>query len=113
MTSSYNPDHQGVRQFLNSRMMIDTVIMVAERIKARAMAISPIGDPIEDHDKHPGLYISSFHVRSHRYGGATNDRAEAIMYNDASDAFWVEYGHPGREPYHVIRRAAFEVRLLC
>lgn len=108
--SSYNPDYTGVGVFLKSDALLEMVESVAETIKARAIAISPVGS-YEERDRHPGLYISSFHVRTSRDGGATGDRVEAVMYNDSPDAVWVEYGHRGREPYAVIRRAAFEVTI--
>jgi hypothetical protein len=103
--TSYDPNHLGMAEFLNSGMMLDLVNNVAERIRTRAVSLSPVGTAAEG-DEHPGLYISSFHIRSHRFGGVHRDRAEAVMYNDAQDAVWVEFGHSGREPYHVIRRAA-------
>jgi hypothetical protein len=108
--SSYDPDHAGMTVFLNSGGMVDLVERVAERIRDRAIAIAPVGN-IAEGDEHPGLYISSFRVRSHRFGGVHHDRAEAIMYNDAADAVWVEFGDFGREPYHIIRRAAEAARL--
>jgi hypothetical protein len=46
-------------------------------------------------------------------GGATSDRVEAVVYNDAPEAVQVEYGHRGAEPYHTLLRAAAEMRLLC
>jgi len=105
---SYDPDHEGMRRFLNSMGMVNLVEHVAEQIMYRAIAYSPVGDPIMD--EHPGRYIASFHVESHRFGGATNDRAEAIVYNDSPEAVYVEYGHRGREPYHVLLRAATDGR---
>jgi hypothetical protein len=105
---SYNPDHEGMRQFLNSDMMLLLVTSVADQIRARAMASAPVGDPRED--EHPGRYAASFHVSSHIHGGATGDRAEAIVSNTAPEAVWVEFGHRGREPYHTLKRAAMEMR---
>jgi hypothetical protein len=83
---------------------------VAERIRERAQAQSPVGS-FADGDEHPGRYLASWHVRSSRFSGATNDRAEAEVYNDSPEAVWVEYGHHGREPYHTLLRAAVEVRI--
>ena len=105
--SSYNPDHVGVVRFLVSQDMQDMVRAVAERIMASAIALAPVGNMEED--EHPGRYIASFGIRVTDRGGARNDRAQAIVYNDSPEAFWVEYGHHGREPYYVLRRAASEV----
>jgi hypothetical protein len=91
-------------------MLLDVVTRVAELIRDRAITLSPVGTVLEG-DEHPGEYISSFHIRSHVFGGAKSDRAEAIVYNDASDAVYVEFGSYGQEPYHVLRRAANEVTI--
>lgn len=99
MSASYNPDHQGMREFLNSPGMMHLVVRVAERIMTRAISLSPV---------ETGEYISHWRLRSHRFGGIHNDRCEAIVFNDARDAIWVEYGHPGREPYYVLTRASRE-----
>jgi hypothetical protein len=103
--SEYTPDHAGMDEFLNSGMLMDVVEKVADRIRDRALTLAPVGTAIEG-DEHPGLYISSFRTKSHRFGGATHDRVEAVVYNDALDALWVEFGHFGQEPYHVLLRAA-------
>jgi hypothetical protein len=95
--------------FLNSQGMLNLVENVAERIMHRAMATAPIGDPIVD--EHPGRYAASFHMESHRFGGATRDRAEATVTNSSPEAWYVEYGHRGKEPYHTLLRAAVEERL--
>ncbi len=103
MTATYHPDHRGIGEMLNAGFMEGTVLIFAHGIEAIAVATAPVGE----HDAHPGRYKASFHVKSHRYGGATNDRAEAIVYNDAPEAVFVEYGHHGREPYHTLANAAF------
>jgi hypothetical protein len=109
VVSSYDPDHEGIGRFLRSQDMQDMVRGVAELIRDRAIGLSPVGNPAED--EHAGRYIASWHVRVHDRGGATGDRAEAEVYNDSPEAFWVEFGHRGREPYSVLRRAAYEVRV--
>jgi len=106
---SYDPDHAGMLLFLNSQGMLNLVESVGERIMHRAMATAPIGDPIVD--EHVGRYASSFSMESHRFGGATRDRAEAIVTNDSPEAVYVEYGHRGKEPYHTLLRAAVEERI--
>lgn len=100
---TYKPDHLGIGEMLNSDFMEAAMLTVARKIEAIAITTAPI----DEHSSHPGRYKASFHVRSHRRGGATHDRAEAIVYNDAPEALYVEYGHHGREPYHTLRSAAF------
>ena len=104
---SYTPNEVGMREFLNSETLMRVVENVADEIMTRAIATAPVGDPAED--PHPGRYKASFHVRSHRNGGATNDRVEAVVYNDSPEAVLVEYGHRGAEPYHTLLRAASEL----
>jgi hypothetical protein len=104
--SDYNPDHAGMAAFLQSDMLMRVVEHVADGIVAHAIATAPVGDPAED--PHAGRYKASFHVRSHRSGGATNDRVEAVVYNDSPEAVAVEFGHRGAEPYHTLLRAAIE-----
>lgn len=103
MTATFNPDHPGVGQMLRADFMERAMVAVAERIKAAAEVTAPVSE----HDAHPGRYKASFHVKSHARGGATHDRAEAIVSNDAPEAIFVEYGHHGREPYHTLANAAF------
>ena len=103
MTATFNPDHAGVGRMLRAEFMRLAMDKHAEGIKARAMVMAPVGG---DRDPHAGRYKGSFHVRSHNRGGATNDRAEAVVYNDSPEAFWVEFGHRGQEPYHVLMQAA-------
>jgi hypothetical protein len=109
MTASYNPDHVGVGRMLSSPMMQAAMLQVAERIRARAEVIAPVGNPYpgRHRDWHPGRYKASFRTRVQSHGGATRDRAEAIVYNDAPEALYVEYAGYGAEPYHVLARAAF------
>jgi hypothetical protein len=105
--TEYNPNHKGMAEFLNSNMLLDLTRRVGDVIMGKAIALAPVGT-IAEGDEHPGMYISSFKIRTHRFGGIHRDRAETIVYNDAPDALWVEYGHYGREPYHVMARAARE-----
>ena len=104
MAVTYRPDHAGIGEMLRADFMEGTMVVYAEGIKAFAEAISPV----DETGPHPGRYKASFHIRHHNRGGATNDRAEAIVYNDAPEALYVEYGHHGREPYRVLARAAFQ-----
>ncbi|HWI69078.1 MAG TPA: hypothetical protein VNS88_11975 [Nitrospiraceae bacterium] len=106
--SDYTPSEVGMREFLNSEMLMHVVEHAARQIAFRAMVTAPIGSPLGD--EHAGRYKASFHIRSHRFGGATRDRAEAIAYNDSPEAKYVEFGHRGEEPYHTLLRAAMELR---
>ena len=69
--NAYNSDHSGMAELLQSEMLMRVVEYYADDIMNRAIAMAPVGDPAED--EHPGRYKASFHVRSHRYGGATRD----------------------------------------
>jgi hypothetical protein len=103
MTAEFRPDHRGVGEMLNSQMMQDGMRAVAEGIKTRAEGTSPV----DTRSPHPGRYRASWHIRVRAYGGATYDRAEAVVYNDSPEAPYVEWGHWGREPEHILARAAF------
>jgi hypothetical protein len=107
--SDYTPSEVGMREFLNSEMLMRVVERTGQRIMDRAIVMAPVGSPLGD--EHAGRYKASFHMRSHRNGGATRDRAEAIVYNDSPEAKYVEYGERGAEPYHTLLRAAGELRL--
>jgi hypothetical protein len=106
MPAEFHPDHYGVGQMLRSDFMEGTMVIFAQGIMAIAVATAPVGSPAED-DRHPGRYKASFHIRHHSRGGATKDRAEAIVYNDSPEALYVEYGRYGREAHHTLARAAF------
>jgi len=99
-------DYRGIGYMLNSEMMERGLRVFAEEIKLRAEVIAPAYEG-KGHDPTRGRYKMSFHVGSRRWGGTRHDRAEAFVYNDSPEAFWVEYGNRGGEPYHVLARAAF------
>jgi hypothetical protein len=111
----YQPDYNGIGDMLNAEFLIEPLRQAAEEIKMRAEALA--GGEIYSKPEHPtrergwdrrtGRYATSFKVTTRRYGGVKNDRVEATVTNDAPSAFWVEFGHRGREPYHVLKRAAF------
>lgn len=108
MSATYRPNHAGMRRMLTADWMELAMRNHAEGIKLRAEALAPVGSR---GDEHAGRYKASFHIRTHvsysapgRYGGG---RAEAIVYNDAPEAIFVEFGHRGREPFGVLKRAAF------
>lgn len=104
MKATFKPDHRGVGEMLRSDFMQKVMLLHAYQIKMRAIALAPVA---KEGSPHPGRYKESFHTKVHSRGGATKDRAEAIVYNDAPEAIFVEKGHRGREPYHILTRAAF------
>jgi hypothetical protein len=104
--AKFTPDSRGIGQMLNSEMMRRGMEVFAEEIRLRAEVIAPVYEG-PGRDPHRGRYKASFHVRSHLNGGVKNDRAEAIVYNDSPEAIYVEFGHRGAEPWHVLARAAF------
>ena len=106
MTVTYNPDHRGIGEMLNSDFMEAAMVSRAEIIKGRAITIAPVSD--DPNDLTRGSYKASFHIRSHRHGGATKDRAEAIVYNDDPAAIYVEFGRRHRNPHHTLANAAFQ-----
>lgn len=106
---SYTPREAGMIELLNSQMLLRVVERTGQQIMDRAIEMAPVGSPIDD--EHAGRYKASFHMESHLLGGATHDRAEAIVYNDSPEAKYVEFGHRGAEPYHTLLRAAMELRL--
>ena len=105
MSTDLKIDHQGVGQMLNADFMERHMLRVADAIRTYAEMIAPVG---RAGDPHRGRYKASFHTRSHTHGGAKNDRAEAICWNDSPEAQWVEWGSAGAEPYHTLLRAAVE-----
>lgn len=107
--AEFHPDHAGVGAMLRSDFIQNAMRDHADKIKTRAESIAPVAHTRRK-DYHPGRYKASFHIRVHDRGGATKDRAEAIVYNDAPESISVEYGKYGEEPYHVLARAAFEAR---
>ena len=96
---------------LNSFEMMEALRPFGEEIKLRAETIAPVyaGKYYgrNAYTRWPGRYKASFHIRSRRHAGRMGDRAEVQVYNDSPEAFWVEYGNRGDEPYHILRRAAY------
>jgi hypothetical protein len=105
MSTRLTIKHQGVGEMLNASFLRRHLERVGHAIASYAEAIAPVGPPT---DPHAGRYKASFHVRSHTHGGATHDRAEVIVWNDAPEAMFVEWGSAGAEPYHTLLRAAVE-----
>lgn len=104
MTATFRPDHRGVGEMLRAPFMQDVMRRHAEAIRARAEVTAPV----DEKGPHPGRYKASFHIRVSARGGATNDRAEAVVYNDSPEAIYVEFASWGAEPYRTLARAAFQ-----
>lgn len=103
----YKPNHRGIGDMLRSDMILEHLLRVGEKIRVTAEETAPVG-----RDRTAGRYKESFHIRSSHHGGATRDRAEVVVFNDAPEAQYVEWGQHGAEPYHILLRAAVESRLL-
>lgn len=105
MPARFRLNKVGVGLLLKSEMIEAEMVRRAEKIRARAIAIAPLG-PADD--PHIGLYKDSFEVSSTRAGGRNRDRAVAYVTNTAPYARWVEYGNgkPGAVAHHVLLRAA-------
>jgi hypothetical protein len=111
----YNMDHSGMGVMLNAEFLRGPITRHAERIKQHAefLAASEIyvGGIIDEiHHGQTGAYLGGFRVTSRRSGGIRRDRVEATVTNNAPSAFWVEFGHWGREPYRIMARAAFAAK---
>lgn len=115
----YRMDHAGMGVMLNSDMLRAPVVSSANRIRDYAQFLAAgliytgeLGYITTEYERRhqTGRYLSSFKVTSRRNGGVKNDRVEALVYNDAPSAFWVEFGHHGREPYRIMARASFELK---
>jgi hypothetical protein len=104
-------NHRGIGYMLNSFEMMESLRPFGEQIKITAETLAPVyGGRYYGKNKYtrfPGRYKASFHINSRRFGGSKGDRAQVTIFNDAPEAFWVEYGNRGAEPYHILRRAAF------
>lgn len=106
--AEFKANSRGVGEMLRSDMILRHLIMRGERIMAYGEMIAPVGAPDEP-DEHSGRYKASFHMRYSRHGGATLDRAEVVVYNDAPEAVFVEWGLlSGQRPYHTVLRAGAE-----
>src|SRR5215469_2672518 len=84
---TYKSNSSGIGDMLNSEMMRRGMEAFAYEIKVRAEVLAAIEIYVPQElgysRKSSGRYRTSFNVRSHLDGGATRDRAEAIMYNDS------------------------------
>lgn len=100
----YVPNRANLGVMLRSDFIKAAMVARANRIKAFAEALAPVGDPTTD--PHSGLFKSSFHVHSTNRGGPNHDRAEATVENRAPHAQWVEFGTSRQRGHHTLLHAA-------
>jgi hypothetical protein len=114
MTVRYRANYQGTGELMNGPEMQAMLRQVAEKGKAYAESISPVGQA--PYDKHPGEYKESFEVTAQAHGGFHGDRAEAQIVNTSNHAAAVEWGNSAYPPwahgYHVLARTASALRTL-
>lgn len=100
--ATFKADRGGIGEMLRASFMQAEMRRRAEKVRARAIALSPTGDPAED--PHPGLYRASFTVSSgvqHR----KTARAYGEVANHAPHALIVEFGTSRQRGHRVLMRA--------
>jgi hypothetical protein len=100
MTVRYRPNYAGTGELMNSPEMVEVMRQIAEKGKAFAESIAPVGDPRTD--PHAGEYKASFEVTAQAHGGVHGDRAAAQIVNTSAHAAHVEW----QDGYHVLERTA-------
>lgn len=112
-TVRYKASYPGTGQLMNGPEMQEVLRQVAEKGKAFAEGISPVGNPP---DPHPGEYKASFEVTTQSHGGLKGDRAEAQIVNTSEYAAALEWGNSAHPPfahgYHVLGRTAGQLGAL-
>jgi hypothetical protein len=83
---------------LNASWMVQEMRVRAEKAKAFAESIAPVG-PDAPH------YKDSFEVSARPLGGAHKDRAEAVLSNTSQVAVYVEFGNVHIDEHAVLRKA--------
>lgn len=104
---TFKASYTGIGAMLKSPEMQAAMRQLAEKVKARAEANAPVGDPAED--PHAGRYKSSFYVSAGVQHRKTS-RAYAEIGNTAPEALFVEYGDSGNGAAHVLLDALSAVR---
>jgi hypothetical protein len=105
----FESDYHGIGQMLNMPEMYKALEDRISRVRDLCEATAPVGSPAEP-DKHAGRYKAGFKTAVYPRHGAKKDRPEGYVINDTPDAFWVEYGHAGMEPYHTMYIALLGVK---
>lgn len=104
MAAKFRASYVGIGELIRSAAMEQGMRELADRIKTKAEADAPVGDPRSD--PHAGRYRDSFKVSSGREGGRKKDRAYGRTENDAPEAFYVEYGTSKVAAHHTLLNAA-------
>jgi hypothetical protein len=94
--------YTGIGEMLCSPEMQQGMRRLGERVKARAEADAPVGDPSED--PHAGRYKNSFYLTTGIQHAKTS-RAYAEIGNTAPEAVFVEYGDSANGGTHVLLNA--------
>lgn len=105
----FSTSYQGIHEMLNMPEMYKVLGDHAVKVRTRCEETAPVGLPAEP-DAHAGRYKAAFETAVYPHHGARKDRPQGYVINRSPDAFWVEYGHAGREPYHTMYIALLEVR---
>lgn len=104
MAARFKMKRKGVGDMLRMPAMRAEMLRRAERIKAIAVATSPV----YEWGPTAGQYKSSWETDSTTRGGRRRDHAVAYVRNTAYYARWVEYGTERVPAHHVLLRAAQE-----
>lgn len=94
--AKFRGNYKGIGQILRSPQMQQAMENRAERVKARAVASSPVDS---------GEYVQSFRVEGSIRPGRSS-RAIAKVINDSPHATFVEWGTSKTPRYRVMGRAA-------
>lgn len=97
--SKFSASFMGIGQMLRSEMVGAELEKRAEEVASRARDIAPVSATTD----HPGRYKASFHVRMGL--NRRRSRVEAVIYNDAPEALFVEKGTVNNPAYNVLTRA--------
>lgn len=105
--ATFTASFSGIGQMLRSVDMQNAMRVIAERVKQRAEATAPVGDP--DQDPHAGRYKNSFYITTgvQRYATA---RAYAEVGNTAPEAVYVEFGTSEQGAHHTLLNALAAAR---
>lgn len=101
--SHFDASYSGIGEMIRSDWMLAEMSRRGANIMAQAIATAPVGK--HPRDPHPGRYKASFRLELSKHGGVHGDRAEAKVINSSFEGIFVEYGHEGAEPYHIMLNA--------
>ena len=101
--SEYHGSYEGIGEMLRSEMILGDLVRRAERVRARAAELSPVGDPRRD--RHAGRYKAAWRVESTTHGGSRGNRAQSKVVNDTPEAVPIEFGNLNITGRHVLGTA--------